>query len=344
MQMGVGGHVSISTIFIFVFFSILLSSSEAAIKPDGNDFHVGFYRRTCPRAEEIVADVVLRAMSRDPGIAAGIIRLFFHDCFVNGCDASILLDSTPSGAPVEKESPANGGTLRGLEVIDEIKAQVEQECPGVVSCADILAFASRDAALLSGLSNHRVPAGRRDGLSSRAADTLGNLPSPSSSINYIAGIFATKGLSLEEMVILTGAHSIGVSHCSSFDYRLYNFSSTQRTDPDLDMLHASYLSAECPGPQSLLGRVKGDRAVNFDHLSPHRLDNAFYVHLLQGTALLQSDQAMANDPKTSRIVHRMAFHPIAWSRQFARAIIRLGSVDVLTGTEGEIRKNCRSVN
>ncbi|KAG2708193.1 hypothetical protein I3760_05G180700 [Carya illinoinensis] len=238
--MGVGGHVSISTIFVFVFFSILLSSSEAVIKPDENDFHVGFYRRTYPRAEEIVADVVLKAMSRDPGTAVGIIHLIFHDCFVNGCNASILLDSTPSSAPVEKELPANGGTLCGGL----------HECPGVVSCADILALASRDAALLSGLSNHHVPASRRDGLSSWAADTLGNLPSPSSSINDLAGVLATKGLSLEEMVILTSAHSIGVSHCNSFDYRLYNFSSTQRTDPDLDMLHASYLSAKCPRLES----------------------------------------------------------------------------------------------
>lgn len=276
-----------------------------------------------------------------------MILTIIHICVcVQGCDASILLDSTPSGEPVEKESPTNSGTLRGLEVIDEIKAQVEQECPGIVSCADILAFASRDASVLSGLSNSRqaMPAGRRDGLSSRAADIPSNLPDPKSSINVLARFFATKGFTLEDMVVLTGAHSIGVSHCSSFDYRIYNFSATQRTDPDLNLPHASYLSSMCPPPDSLQGKLRTNREVYFDRLSPHRLDNAFYINILQGRALLESDQAMANDPRTRRIVNEMAFHPIHWSRKFADAMIRLGSVGVLTGTEGEIRKNCRSVN
>jgi peroxidase len=261
-----------------------------------------------------------------------------------GCDASILLDSTPSGESVEKESGANSGTLRGLEIIDKIKAQLEQECPDIVSCADILSFASREAVARSGLSYYHVPAGRRDGLSSRADDTRGNIPGPSSRVDAIAEIFTRKGLTVEEMVVLTGAHSVGASHCKFFDYRLYNFSSTNRRDPDLNIVYANFISSLCPPQQSLLAQVRGNQPVDFDHISPNRLENTFYLKLLKGIALLDSDQGLANDPRTREIVHRMAFNREAWSNKFTQAMIRLGRVDVLTGREGEIRKDCRAVN
>uniref|UniRef100_A0A2N9IQY4 Peroxidase n=1 Tax=Fagus sylvatica TaxID=28930 RepID=A0A2N9IQY4_FAGSY len=299
------GRVAIVTSFIFF---LILHSSEAIIR-GGNHLHVGFYSKTCPQAEIIVANAVYRAFNEDQGYAAGLIRLFFHDCFVNGCDASILLDSTPSGEPVEKKSKANGKTLRGLEVIDEIKALLEQECPGIVSCADILSFAAREAVVQSGLPSYRVPAGRRDGLSSRSADVLGNILAPSSPIDDIIQSFTRKGLTIEEMVVLLGAHSIGITHCKFFDYRLYNFSSTNTKDPSMNTEFANFLSWKCP--------CQGDISL---------------------------DQKLASDPRTRPIVQRMAFDRITWSRKFARAMIQLGRVDVLTGSKGEIRENCRAVN
>lgn len=65
---------------------------------------------------------------------------------MQGCDGSILLDSIP-GLPSEKESEPNL-SLRGFGTIDLVKAKVEQACPGVVSCADILALVARDVVLL----------------------------------------------------------------------------------------------------------------------------------------------------------------------------------------------------
>lgn len=63
-----------------------------------------------------------------------------------GCDASILLDGSNS----EKTAPPNL-SVRGYDIIDAAKSAVEAICPGVVSCADIIAMATRDAVFLVSL-------------------------------------------------------------------------------------------------------------------------------------------------------------------------------------------------
>jgi hypothetical protein len=66
---------------------------------------------------------------------------------IQGCDASLLLDDTPSFQG-EKMANPNNGSVRGFEVIDAVKSAVEKLCPGVVSCADILAIAARDSVVI----------------------------------------------------------------------------------------------------------------------------------------------------------------------------------------------------
>lgn len=55
-----------------------------------------------------------------------------------------MLDDAPSIVS-EKNAIQNFRSVRGFEVIDDVKSRVEDMCPGVVSCADILAVAARDA-------------------------------------------------------------------------------------------------------------------------------------------------------------------------------------------------------
>ena len=63
---------------------------------------------------------------------------------LQGCDASIMLDDTATFTG-EKNAGPNANSVRGYEVIDAIKTQVEASCNATVSCADILALAARDA-------------------------------------------------------------------------------------------------------------------------------------------------------------------------------------------------------
>lgn len=147
----------------------------------------------------------------------------------------MLLDSTANNI-AEKDSSVNLG-IGGFDVIDAAKAKIEAECPGVVSCADIVAFAARDGVQSAGGVYYSVPSGRRDGRVSLAADAAMNIPSPFFNVMQLKENFAKKGLSLDEMVTLSGAHSIGDSHCSAFSKRLYSFSSANPQDPSLNGKH-----------------------------------------------------------------------------------------------------------
>ncbi|XP_061992488.1 peroxidase E5-like [Rosa rugosa] len=339
-----------ATILTFTLFTIVILPSEAQepgqgpVKVDGgHGLHVGFYAKTCPNVEDIVADVVKRVQQNDPKLPPALIRLFFHDCFVKGCDASILLDTTASGGNrVEKTSTANGETLRGLEVIDEIKAELEKQCPQSVSCADILAYAAREAVVLAGLPRHNVPAGRRDSRTSRSDDADENLPTARTPLNDLIHIFARRNFTVEEMVVLSGAHSIGEAQCTQVTDRLYTFSPVVPRDPALDPAFANELAGKCPAEQPP-GQALQFK-VDFDTTTPLVLDNNYYLNLQKGRGLLQSDQVLAIDPGTRPFVDQMAASNEAWTKRFLKAMIKMGRINVLTKTEGEIRTNCRAVN
>ncbi|KAJ3686837.1 hypothetical protein LUZ61_016001 [Rhynchospora tenuis] len=303
----------------------------------GGGLREGFYSTTCPNVETIVRDTVRRHYNNDPTLAAGILRLFFHDCFVRGCDASILLDKTPSGEMPEKLAFANGFTLHGEGVIDAAKSAVEAACPGIVSCADILSFATRDVAVLAGLQNFPMAAGRRDGTVSLASEAA-ILPDPLSPVAKMTESFNKKGFSQAELVILLGAHSIGGAHCFTFTNRLYN-----KTDPALDANLAKELKNTCP--MRLPGSdVSKDAKVDFDPASPLMLDASYYTQVLKGRGLLTSDHALMTDRRTRTIVSRMAADPEKWKRKFSLALVKLSKLDVLVGTQGQIRQQCRAVN
>lgn len=257
-----------------------------------------------------------------------------------GCDGSVLLDSVLGKPVAEKDNLANNPSLRGFEVIDQAKATIETLCPRTVSCADILAFAARDSALKAGNIWYDVPAGRRDGRVSLSSEVLQELPPPFFNAKQLEDNFKRKGLSLDEMVTLSGAHSIGVSHCSSFSNRLYSFNATHPQDPSLDSAYAAFLKTRCP-PTANNGV---DPMVNLDIQTPIRLDNKYYSNLQSHRGLLTSDQILLDSPLTKNFVVNNVKYGTVWAKKFGAAMVRMGSIDVLTGTQGEIRRNCRFVD
>ncbi|KAJ8499990.1 hypothetical protein OPV22_010542 [Ensete ventricosum] len=137
-----------------------VSSAEAQLGPS-------FYQLTCPNVESIVRQAVVKKLSQTFVTVPATLRLFFHDCFVEGCDASVMVAS-PSG-DAEKDAPDNLSLAGdGFDTVIKAKQDVEDRCPGVVSCADILAIAARDVVVLSGGPYFAVELGRRDGLISQA--------------------------------------------------------------------------------------------------------------------------------------------------------------------------------
>jgi peroxidase len=183
--------------------------------------------------------------------------------------------------------------------------------------------------LQSGGPDYNVPLGRKDGLTFATRDaTLANLPSPSSNTSVLLTSLATKNLDATDLVALSGGHTIGLSHCAAFVERLYP---TQ--DPTLDKTYAKNLKQVCPTKDS------NDTTV-MDIRSPNKFDNKYYVDLMNRQVLLTSDQDLYTDSRTKSIVTSFAIDEDLFFEEFAKSMIKMGQLSVLTGKHGEIRANC----
>ncbi|KAJ4965414.1 hypothetical protein NE237_017263 [Protea cynaroides] len=292
-----------------------------------------FYKSSCPKLESIVKKHLKKVFKKDIGQAAGLLRLHFHDCFVQGCDASVLLDGSSSG-PSEQAAPPNLSLrAKAFEIINDLRALVDEQCGQVVSCADLVAIAARDAVLLSGGPEYDVPLGRRDGLSFATREaTIENLPAPTSNTSVILTSLATKKFDATDVVALSGGHTIGIGHCSSFTNRLYP---TQ--DSNMDKTFANNLKKTCPASDT-------NATTELDIRTPNVFDNKYYVDLMNRQGLFTSDQDLYMDSRTKSIVKSFAINETLFYEKFVLAMIKMGQLSVLTGTQGEIRANCSALN
>ncbi|KAJ6410765.1 hypothetical protein OIU84_007506 [Salix udensis] len=263
------------------FLLILIWPSKAVL----NDH---YYDQACPQAGKII--------------------------FETGCDASILLDSTP-GNQAEKDGPPNV-SVRSFYAIDDAKAKLEMACPHTVSCADIIAIAARDVVAMSGGPSWNVLTGRKDGRVSKANDTI-NLPAPTLNAVQLIQSFAKRGLGVKDLVALSGGHTLGFSHCSSFEARLQNFSSVHDIDPSMNTQFATDLRRKCPKPN------KDHSAGEFLDSTSSAFDNDYYKRVVEGKGVFGSDQALLDDHRSRWIVESFAKDQSLFFREFAASMVEM---------------------
>ncbi|CAN6467111.1 unnamed protein product [Victoria cruziana] len=314
---------SFPSFFFFLFLIFSSSVTHAQLTPN-------FYSTSCPLALATIRTLVQAAVLLQPRMGASLVRLHFHDCFVNGCDASVLLDDSTT-IQSEKSAAPNMNSLRGFELVDAIKAALELLCPGVVSCADILAVAARDSVAALRGPTWTVLLGRRDSLTANKSGALSDLPAPFFSLSQLTQAFSDKGLSFGDMVALSGAHTFGSARCTNFRAHL--------SESNIDPTFAATLTPTCSNSSA-----DDNNLANLDVTTPNTFDNAYYTNLMSKKGLLHSDQELFNGGAADAIVRNYVASPSAFFTDFANAIIKMGNISPLTGTNGQIRKNCRRVN
>ncbi|KAL1320588.1 hypothetical protein HN51_065263 [Arachis hypogaea] len=324
-------------LFCFVAMTMLMLgalpfSSDAQLDPS-------FYKNTCANVHSIVREVIRNVSKSDPRMLGSLMRLHFHDCFVQGCDASILLNSTSTIVSEQGAGP-NNNSIRGLDVVNQIKTAVENACPGVVSCADILALAAEISSVLAHGPDWKVPLGRRDSLTANFTLANQKLPAPTFNLSQLISTFANQSLNITDLVALSGAHTIGRAQCRFFSSRLYNFSNTGNPDPTLNTTYLQTLRSICPngGP--------GNTLTNLDLTTPDTFDNKYFSNLQSLNGLLQSDQELFSTvgASTLSIVNSFSSNQTLFFEAFKASMIKMGNIGVLTGSQGEIRKQCNFVN
>lgn len=170
--------------------------------------------------------------------------------------------------------------------------------------------------------------GRKDGLTFATTQvTLDNLPASTNNADTILKSLAAKNLDATDVVALSGGHTIGISHCSSFSNRLY-----PTEDPTMDQDFAKDLKNICP--------QDSNNTTPQDIRTPNTFDNGYYVDLISRQGLFTSDQDLFTDTRTKEIVESFASDQELFFEKFVVAMTKMGQLSVLAGSQGEIRANC----
>ncbi|CAD6238754.1 unnamed protein product [Miscanthus lutarioriparius] len=330
----------------------LVAVQAAVLLAQASELEVGYYSKKCKGVEIVVKWHVIRALKANRRTGAALVRLLFHDCFVRGCDGSVLLDASSDNPHPEKEAPVNIG-LAAFDLLEEIKAAVQKRCPGVVSCSDILIDLRRPRRgqrLSNGHVHFAVPAGRLDGFVSKTEEAQAELPDSTHDVQQLIDNFARKNFTVEELVILTGAHSIGQGHCSSFRGRLSEPSS-QITPAYRDLLNYKCSQGSNPPVNNNVRDEDYDVVARFTpgftsrvRKIPDFLDNTFYHNNLAKIVTFHSDWTLLTHKEAFGHVVEYADNGTLWDEDFSESLLKLSKLPMPAGSKGEIRKKCSVVN
>ncbi|XP_027172915.1 putative Peroxidase 48 isoform X2 [Coffea eugenioides] len=301
-----------------------LAAGITTLLAEADGLRLDFYEQSCPNAEKIVMSQVqnILAQPQFQNAPAQLLRLLFHDCFIEGCDASVLLTDTNGTSVVERQAIPNR-TLKGFEFIDMIKEELEKECPGVVSCSDIMVLATRNCILLSGGPYYPVYTGRRDNNQSFFSEALSDIPRPNGKIFEALHLFSLRGFNTRETVALLGAHNIGRISCQFILPRLgTNFLDEGSADSTLRDGFIKEIKLKCQKSNSSFSNTES-------------------LKLMIGRGLLFADQQLMANEETARIVEEYTLDDgTVFRRDFARAMVKMSNLVSLTGSQGQVRLNC----
>ncbi|TMW85969.1 hypothetical protein EJD97_022175 [Solanum chilense] len=272
-----------------------------------------------------VKGVVDSAIDNETRMGASLIRLHFHDCFVDGCDGGILLDDINGTFTGEQNSPPNNNSVRGFEVIAQAKQSVVDSCPNIsVSCADILAIAARDSLAKLGGQTYTVALGRSDATTANFSGAINQLPAPSDNLTVQIQKFSDKNFTVREMVALAGAHTVGFARCSTV-------CTSGNVNP------AAQLQCNCSATLT-------DSNLQQLDTTPAVFDKVYYDNLNNNQGIMFSDQVLTGNTTTAGFVTTYSNNVTVFLEDFAAAMIKMGNLPPSAGAQLEIRDVCSRVN
>ena len=140
----------------------------------------------------------------------------------------------------------------------------------------------------------------------------------------------------------SGAHTIGSARCATFSARLFNFSGTGAPDASMTTSLVNKLQTLCP--------VNGDgnQTTALDQNSTDLFDNHYFKNLINNRGVLLSDQDLYSsntaNSTTKTIVESYSNDQTLFFNDFINSMIKMGNINPLTGSSGQIRTNCRAIN
>ncbi|KAF3781395.1 Peroxidase 72 [Nymphaea thermarum] len=244
--------------------------------------------------------------------------------------ALILATAGPANAQLSVNFYA---TSAAMPVFFWIAAERSKRCQTQAQLEDIVVIAARDSVEALGGPVYSVPVGRRDATTANQNAANTQLPGFNENLDAITDKFTAKGFTQREMVALSGAHTVGQAQCFTFRDRIYG-------ETNINATFQTTRQQSCP---RTAGQGDGNLAP-LDDSTPNTFDNAYFQGLINRRGLLHSDQVLFNGGATDSIVTTYSKDANTFSNDFANAMIKMGNLNPLTGTQGQVRLNCRSVN